>query len=364
MARKAEWLLVFITGTLAISQLLDVFNNSAADEGISAVGYMSHVMMLSFVAIYVGLTQYQLRKTREKIKLHRDIWQQLPHAIALITKEGTIEEANGSYVALLKDNEQHLLNLENIMGVIEKGERSHLNCTLMGEAGKLHIERQYIPITSEGKDYVMSLVRDCTHEMETAQDRDRDYMVMLTILVNMFELKDPFGQGHSETVSNISRDIAIALNMRSEEVDTITKAALFHDIGKIVIPPEVLNKQDEFDENDYVAIRRHSEVGAQIVANIGLFHDAAPIILHHHERYDGRGYPDGLKEADIPIGARIIAVVDAFDSMTAGRTARGKRDFDSAMGIIALEKGRQFDPLVVDTFITMLQTSREKVQKN
>jgi putative nucleotidyltransferase with HDIG domain len=157
------------------------------------------------------------------------------------------------------------------------------------------------------------------------------------ILVNMFEMKDPYSNGHSEVVSNLAHDLAKTLGLPPSEAETIARAGLLHDIGKIIVPAETLNKPGELTAAEYKAVQTHPAVGADILATLGIFREEAIIVRHHHERFDGGGYPDGLRGGEIPRGARIIAIADAFDAMTSGRSVRGRRT-DCRSGVINAEK--------------------------
>jgi len=133
-----------------------------------------------------------------------------------------------------------------------------------------------------------------------------------------------------------------------------------HDVGKIGVPDQLLGKPGPLSEDEAEVMRRHPEIGARILRNIDVLRDVAPVILHHQERFDGvqegefPGYPAGLRGEEIPLGARIIAVVDAFDAMTTDRPYRQALVVQEAVAVLRAESGKQFDPLVVDTFLAVL----------
>ena len=142
---------------------------------------------------------------------------------------------------------------------------------------------------------------------------------MLENMADMVDLRDPYTGGHSRRVTELCRGILAELALRGPEADLIITAARVHDIGKIAIPDHVLNKPGKLDSEERVIIESHSVRGAEFLARYPDFRRGVEIVRHHHERWDGKGYPDGLCGAAIPIGARVIAVADSFDAMTSDR---------------------------------------------
>jgi HD-GYP domain-containing protein (c-di-GMP phosphodiesterase class II) len=142
-------------------------------------------------------------------------------------------------------------------------------------------------------------------------------------LANALEAKDPYTRGHSERVATLARRLALAAGVAPRAAGTIAQAGLLHDIGKIAIPESVLHKPGALSEEEWAVMRRHPLIGAQIVAPLEFFAEGVVILRHHHERYDGSGYPDGLRGDLIPLGARIVAVADVFDALTSTRPYRG-----------------------------------------
>jgi putative nucleotidyltransferase with HDIG domain len=166
-------------------------------------------------------------------------------------------------------------------------------------------------------------------------------------LANAIEAKDPYTRGHSERVGAASRRIAARLGLLRPDVETIGQAGLLHDIGKIGVPEPVLRKPGALDPAEWTLMRRHPVTGAQIVAPFEHLAGAAIIIRHHHERRDGSGYPDGLKDDAIPLGARIVAVADVFDALTSERPYRAAMSRRAALELLAGEAGITLDPQVV-----------------
>jgi len=174
--------------------------------------------------------------------------------------------------------------------------------------------------------------------------------------VNALEAKDPYTRHHSERVTTYAIAIAERLNCSAEQVESLRTVGYLHDIGKIGIADRILNKPASLTPEEYELIKRHPIIGESIVSELGLNAEQRAIIRHHHERWDGKGYPDGLAGEEVPLLARIVAVADAFDSMTSLRAYRaGMRDAD-AIEELRSNLGRQFDPRVVAAFLQGLPT--------
>lgn len=165
------------------------------------------------------------------------------------------------------------------------------------------------------------------------------------------EVKDTYTEGHSARVAFYSVIIARALLMPEEQISVLEDAAYLHDLGKIGIHEEVLNKSGPLTDEEWEIMKTHPEKSAVIIESLGFMHDIVPMVKYHHERYDGNGYPQGLKARDIPRGARIISVADSFDAMTSNRAFRTKRDMNYALDEVAKHSGTQFDPEVAELFV-------------
>ena len=186
------------------------------------------------------------------------------------------------------------------------------------------------------------------------QDLVRNYFDSVRALVAAIEAKDPCTRGHSENVMKYSVSIANQLGLEVKEKENVKLAGLLHDIGKIGTHTEILRKEGGLTAEDRRQIRLHPEVGANIISAVDHLAPLYPIILHHHERFDGKGYPVGLRGEAIPLGARIIAVADAFDAMTSARPYRPAKSREIAIAEMGSESGFQFDPRILDAFYTSL----------
>lgn len=159
---------------------------------------------------------------------------------------------------------------------------------------------------------------------------------------------DDYTGGHSCRVASLSVLLARLMGMDAGAVDVVQQAGLIHDVGKIAVPPDVLTKEGRLSDQEFKMIQLHSTLGASILAAVGGLDHLVPIVLHHHERWDGRGYPTGLSGVDIPIESRIILVADAYDAMTTDRPYGELKTSHEAMEEIERCAGTQFDSLVTD----------------
>lgn len=175
------------------------------------------------------------------------------------------------------------------------------------------------------------------------------------------EVKDPYTEGHLRRIAGYGAQIAEALGLSDDDVRTVRYAGILHDIGKIGVRESILRKPGPLDAEEQTELRRHAEHGAAIVAPMRFADAVAPIILSHHEHWDGNGYPYGISGEQIPIGARIISVVDAWDAMTTDRPYRKSLGETEALRRLRADSGTQWDPRVVETFIALLKSGRLKL---
>lgn len=170
------------------------------------------------------------------------------------------------------------------------------------------------------------------------------------------DAKDPYTRGHSERVTKYALLAGISLSLPEEELEVIEYAGILHDIGKIGIPDSILRKPTYLTGEEWVIMCQHPEIGANIIDGIPFLEEAKRLILYHHERYDGRGYPEGLAGQNIPIGARLLAIADAFDTMTTERSYRTSLGLDHAIDELRRCSGTQFCPVAVEAFLAGLKT--------
>lgn len=177
------------------------------------------------------------------------------------------------------------------------------------------------------------------------------FLNSIRALAFALEASDDYTSGHSQRVSNIASSIARKLGLPGEYIDRIVLAGLVHDIGKIGIRDSILNKPGKLTADEWEDVQKHPEIGERILSPIAGDEELLKFIRHHHDRFDGTGYPDALKGFQIPMGARILAVADAYEAMTSERPYRKPLTTEQARAEIERGKGTQFDPSVVDAFL-------------
>jgi len=165
------------------------------------------------------------------------------------------------------------------------------------------------------------------------------------------EAKDPYTAFHAERVAAIARDIALKMGLPPEQVNAVQTGAWLHDLGKLKIPEVILTKEGKLSPEEWAIITKHPEYGVELLQPLEpLLGQVFPVILHHHERWDGRGYPEQKAGCEIPLLARIVALADAYEAMTSERPYRAAKDPEEALGEVQSLAGTQFDPQVVEAF--------------
>ena len=210
----------------------------------------------------------------------------------------------------------------------------------------------------------MQIIKNINDELKDTYDKlESAYMETIEILRMTVEAKDTYTRGHSDRVAAYSELIGKHLGLSDSDLKTLKIGGLFHDIGKIGIPDSILLKTDKLSDDEYSEIKNHPSIGAHILSNATVFQDIIPIVKHHHERYDGRGYPSKLQGNDIPYFARIAAVADAFDAMTSKRSYRDSLDLSIVREEIEKNSGTQFDPEVAKVFLNILDNEPQEIKK-
>jgi HD-GYP domain-containing protein (c-di-GMP phosphodiesterase class II) len=173
------------------------------------------------------------------------------------------------------------------------------------------------------------------------------------------DAKDPYTAGHSQRVRRIAVALGVELGLEQERLDVLRFAGLFHDIGKIGVPDAILTKPDRLTKLEFEIVKRHPEDGARIIGRLHRLHAVVPAVLHHHERWDGFGYPDRLRGDEIPLEAAIVGLADAIDAMTTDRPYSCARSLEDATEEVVRNRGTQFAPAVVDAFVALVKRSPE-----
>lgn len=192
--------------------------------------------------------------------------------------------------------------------------------------------------------------------MESYARLEKNSLEAIETLNATVEAKDPYTAGHSQRVQRIALAVGTEMDLDPARLDALKYGGLLHDIGKLAVPDAILTKPAKLDDAEFTLIKEHSEEGARIVGKLGRLHDAVPIIRHHHERWDGAGYPSRLSGEQIPLEASIVGLADAWDAMTTTRPYHRALTFEEAITEIRDGRGTQFAPTVVDAFMAVMRT--------
>ncbi len=199
--------------------------------------------------------------------------------------------------------------------------------------------------------------------LQLYEDQQKIISSSIKSMVTLLDTRVPSEYTHSPYFNRLVRSIAQEMHLDEKSVESIEYASLLHDAGKAGIPLEILTKTTKLTPGEFKIIRHHPAKGAQILRPLQILRPVIPIIMHHHERYNGTGYPSRLKKGQIPLGARIMSVADAFEAMVYGRPYRERIDIDTALKEIKKKVGTQFDPKVVDAFLKIIKKFRKKYLK-
>lgn len=210
----------------------------------------------------------------------------------------------------------------------------------------------------------MNEIKRINNKLSNTYERlENAYLESIQTLRYTVEAKDKYTRGHSDRVSAFSTLIGQKLGLSAEDIKTLEIGGLFHDIGKIGVPDSIIQKTDKLTDDEYSQIKNHPSIGAHILSNATIFKNIIPIVKHHHERYDGHGYPSQLKGTDIPYLARITSIADSFDAMTSKRTYRDSLPLEVVKSEFKNNKGTQFDPELTDVFLDILNKDYNKIKE-
>jgi putative nucleotidyltransferase with HDIG domain len=219
-------------------------------------------------------------------------------------------------------------------------------------------KRSTQPYSQDDRLLLSTLANQTAVAIENAQlydELEKTFIQTITTLANAIDLRDTYTSGHSQRIAALGSETARNLKCSSTEINDVYWGGLLHDIGKIGIPDSILKKPDKLDDSEWEIIRQHTVYGANIISPIKKLANIAPLIEYRHERFDGLGYPHGIKGEEIPLGARIIAVVDSFSAMIDERPY--KQAYSTGEALEELEKcsGTMYDPKVVDHFVRTIE---------
>ena len=208
----------------------------------------------------------------------------------------------------------------------------------------------------------MKIINNINQELsESRENLEKAYLETIQTLRYTVEAKDKYTRGHSDRVSAFAVLIGKYMGLSDEDLKTLKIGGLFHDIGKIGIPDNILLKEGKLTDNEYSEIKNHPLIGKHILSNASTFENIIPIVYHHHEKFDGNGYPGKLAGEEIPLLARITAVADTFDAMTTKRSYRNALPLDAVREEIIRVSGTQFDPKIVKIFLDILDNHYDEI---
>ena len=196
---------------------------------------------------------------------------------------------------------------------------------------------------------------------DTYEKLEAAYMESIETLRHTVDAKDTYTRGHSDRVAEFSVLIGKKLGLSEKDLRTLRIGGLFHDIGKIGVPDSILQKESKLTDDEYSEIKNHPAIGVHILSTASIFNDIIPIVKHHHEKYDGNGYPSKLKGEDIPYLARITTIADSFDAMSSKRSYRNSLPIDVIKEEFRKNRGIQFDPKLDDLFLDILENDYDKI---
>ena len=198
---------------------------------------------------------------------------------------------------------------------------------------------------------------------DTYEKLEQAYLESIKTLRYTIEAKDMYTRGHSDRVAAYSVLIGKKLSLPENDLKTLEIGGLFHDIGKIGVPDSVLLKEARLTDEEYSQIKQHPNIGVHILSNASIFDDILPIVEHHHEKYDGSGYPGKLSGNDIPYLARITSIADSFDAMASKRAYRDSLELSTIISEFKRCRGTQFDPELCDLFLDILENHYDEIKE-
>jgi response regulator RpfG family c-di-GMP phosphodiesterase len=283
------------------------------------------------------------------IELLQEVHEHSPHVpFVICTYEDDVRTAIESMKLGAADYLVKPVQLDLMVNSVERA--------LQNERTKLELEGY--------RDSLEEMVERRTRQLQTAIRRiEYTYDETLAALGGALELRDIETQGHSRRVTHFCLELARALHCSSEELRAIARGSFLHDVGKIGIPDAILLKPDRLTAEETAVMQTHVRVGYDLVCRIAFLTPAAQIVLTHHERWDGTGYPQGLRGLEIPMGARIFAIADTLDAMTSDRPYRAALAFEAARSEIERESGHQFDPDIVRMFLQIPEAIWRRIRR-
>ncbi len=346
---------------LSLIQELGKAINSSLDLD-SVLNYFIDMTSRITDSVHTSLMLYDEETNELYVEVHRGFEDQSIKDFRMKVGEGI-----GGTVALTRrsmkvDNTKYSAEYKKLWSYGREEELTFICAPLLNKdnlIGIINCERPYKikgPFTYDNLDLLETLASQASIAIENAKlyhNLLNVYLETIRSLAAAIDAKDSYTHGHSRRVTDLSVGLALEMKLPKKEVDIIRHASLLHDVGKIGISEQILRKPGKLNDEEFEAIKSHPNIGAGILSSIEFLKDVCEIIKHHHERYDGRGYPDGLKGEEIPLGARIVTVADSFDAITSKRPYRKPLTLDEATAEVIRCSGNQFDPEVVKAFVSL-----------
>ena len=306
-----------------------------------------------------------------KKDLIRMLIDNTPVAYIVLDNEYRIHFINENFIKLRKLNRDEVIgnkcyNISNkgrrcqqcaVNEAITRGKRSLISRKDILQDGTVRFIDDYaIPLDTDSNgdvNFILEIMVNRTREMQARERRNAGYDEILSILSALLDAKDEYTATHSAGVRELSHKLATEMGLSAADIFDISVAASLHDIGKVKIPDAIINKKGKLTDEEFAMIKRHPAISYEMLEELSSFKNIKNIVRHHHERIDGRGYPDGLKGDEISLGAKIVAVADTYDAITSARSYKKAFSHEFALEEIARVAGTQLDRDVVRAFIGM-----------
>ena len=348
---------------LNINSNLNESDNHNKDYKIIAVD--DEMGIIDSLSVYLSRSGYQLTGVTnpldaiERVKTEHFDLMILDYIMTPIHGDKVVEEIRKFdqelYILLLTGHKDLAPPLDtikklDIQGYCEKSDKFD-QLLLLIESGLKSVDQ-------------MRLIKSINSDLEQSKELlEKAYLETIETLRYTVEAKDVYTRGHSDRVSEYATLIGKKIGLSDDELKKLKIGGLFHDIGKIGIPDAILLKNDKLTPDEYSEIKNHPSIGAHILSNASIFKDIIPIVKHHHERYDGKGYPNNLMGEEIPYLARITSIADTFDAMTSRRSYREALPLDYVKEEIKNCAGSQLDPKLVPVFMDILENEYDKIEE-